>query len=893
MFKRVSVLIGTVLFALVVLSGLIWAASTYAVTHSSADQTGPLGVLQASLVVTKTGDLHARIGDDVVYPITVCNTGHVTLSKVLVVDSLIPGVDGDYAPSLFPQACETHTFTRTVQPADPHPWLTNTVTATYQVQGSASIVITVTASHAVRLTSPGLAITKTGDSRARVGDDVTYPITVCNASGVTLTRLSIVDSLIPGVDGHYNPSLPPATCETHTFTRTVRLTDLHPLINVVTATYQVLGGPDVLVATDTHAVDLLVADLAITKSARPRSGPSGAPITFTITFTNNGPFTATDVIISDWLPDDTHYISGTGSLVYGTGSLNLLAWRLPVLPPSSTYSFDLHLNYDGPLCQGTLTNTVAITSTTTPDPNPHNNRATATYQLLPSVNLAIAKHDGMGPHATLGRAAVRPGERLTYTIAYTNQGPCAATNVVLTETLPQDSAYVGSGWTRIGERAYIQAVGDLQPGQSSSTTLIIQLHDPELFPLGVDLLTNTVRISAGGSGIGPTGAVDVITTPLRTDLKLYIANRDLGTLDVFNTTAFEYLWTIPLTATNGHPASPFGMAISGTRLFVVGFGEGTDLDTRSSLYVVDTENDAVVDMVPIGRHAIHVAVYQDRVYVANHSASFEGITIINANPPYDVVERLECTRDGRCFDYGFFGITVDERRGRLYATKRDNDYCGIWTLTPSADGAELDLVETRGEHPSSIVYNPHDDRVYVTFGLIDQLWVYNPGNGMALVNKIETGLQDPVDPGYGGHGLIAVGRCVFVSNYRGESLTTIVNGDCVSTPGTGSARLTLKSSSQVLYLPVMSKNSNALFRAPTALIPLGGRPMGLTAAGNYLFVTLPEDGDGRPLNRIAVVDLRTMRVVREITVRDGRPHFVILARGNTDEAARQGYDDGD
>jgi uncharacterized repeat protein (TIGR01451 family) len=647
--------------------------------------------------------------------------------------------------------------------------------------------------------------------------------------------------------------------------------------------------PGLNIAKTGHSrATLATADLAITKSVRPRSGLPGVPITFTITFANNGPLTATDVIISDWLPDDTHYITGTGSLVYGTGSLNLLAWRIPAVLPSSTYSFDLHLNYDGSLCQGTLTNTVAITSTTTPDPNPHNNQATATYQLLPSLNLDIAKHDGIGPHSTLSWAAVQPGERLTYTIVYTNRGPCAATNVVLTETLPQNSAYVGSGWTYAGERTYTQTVSDLQPGQSSSTTFMVQLHDPDLFPLGVDFMTNTVRVSARGPGVSSASDVDVVTTPLRTDTKLYIANRDLGTIDVFNTTAFDYLWTIHLTATNGHPASPFGIAISGTRLFVAGFGEGTDLDTRSSLYVVDTESDTVVDMVPIGRHAIHVAIYRDRVYVANHSANFEGITIINANPPYDVVDRLECTRDGRCFGYGFFGITVDERRGRLYATKRDNDYCGIWTLTPSDDGPELDLVETRGEHPSSIVYNPDDDRVYVTFGLIDRLRIYNPGNGMALVNEIETGLQDPLDPGYGGHGLIAVGQCVFVSNYRGESLTTIVNGDCVSAPGTGSARLTFKPFSRVLYMPLMSKNSNALFRAPTAIIPLSGRPMGLTAAGNYLFVTLPEDGEGRPLNRVAVVDLRTMRVVREILVRDGRPHFVILAQGNTEEARRTG-----
>ena len=68
-----------------------------------------------------------------------CNRGDVTLNKVSVSDDLIPGIDSAYGPSLLVGECETRTFVRTVLPSDPHPWLTNTVTAIYRVNGSLNL----------------------------------------------------------------------------------------------------------------------------------------------------------------------------------------------------------------------------------------------------------------------------------------------------------------------------------------------------------------------------------------------------------------------------------------------------------------------------------------------------------------------------------------------------------------------------------------------------------------------------------------------------------------------------------------------------------------------------------------------------------------------------------
>ncbi len=60
-----------------------------------------------------------------------------------------------------------------------------------------------------------LYITKTATSLARVGDDVTCDITVRNKDSASLDKLSVTDSLIPGVDASFALVLPPYTCETH------------------------------------------------------------------------------------------------------------------------------------------------------------------------------------------------------------------------------------------------------------------------------------------------------------------------------------------------------------------------------------------------------------------------------------------------------------------------------------------------------------------------------------------------------------------------------------------------------------------------------------------------------------------------------------------------------
>ena len=81
-------------------------------------------------------------------------------------------------------------------------------------------------------------MTKVADELSKVGDPVTYTIEVCNPSiEITVTRQSVVDSLLGNITASFDATLAPGACDSATVSRTVLAGDPDPLVNTVTATY--------------------------------------------------------------------------------------------------------------------------------------------------------------------------------------------------------------------------------------------------------------------------------------------------------------------------------------------------------------------------------------------------------------------------------------------------------------------------------------------------------------------------------------------------------------------------------------------------------------------------------------------------------------------------------
>ncbi|WP_095987402.1 DUF7507 domain-containing protein [Cystobacter fuscus] len=122
----------------------------------------------------------------------------------------------------------------------------------------------------------------------------------------------------------------------------------------------------------------LDADLKLSKQASPASVVvTGQNITYTLTLTNQGPATATNVVVTDFLPASTHFVScaaNQGGVCGGAG--NNRSIHFASLAPSTTATITLVAAVNCNVADGTpIINSASVTSDT-PDANPTNNSAT-------------------------------------------------------------------------------------------------------------------------------------------------------------------------------------------------------------------------------------------------------------------------------------------------------------------------------------------------------------------------------------------------------------------------------------------------------------------------------------------------------------------------------------
>jgi uncharacterized repeat protein (TIGR01451 family) len=133
-----------------------------------------------------------------------------------------------------------------------------------------------------------------------------------------------------------------------------------------------------------------------------------------------------------------------------------------------------------------VVNSASVTSATA-DPNGANNSGDAPVVILASAEavLSIAK--------TTSSTTVAPGQTVLYSIAVANAGPSAATNVVVTDTLPAGLELVSATPTQgtcSGTTTIVCNLGSLAAGASAS----IALETRVIATTGT--ITNSATVSA-------------------------------------------------------------------------------------------------------------------------------------------------------------------------------------------------------------------------------------------------------------------------------------------------------------------------------------------------------------------------------------------------------------
>jgi uncharacterized repeat protein (TIGR01451 family) len=115
-------------------------------------------------------------------------------------------------------------------------------------------------------------------------------------------------------------------------------------------------------------------DISVSKTDSPDPVTVGNNLTYTITVSNNGPETATGVILTDTLPSSVTYVSATSTLGSCSESGNTVTCNIGTLSNGASATVTIVVT---PITAGTITNNATVTCNET-DSNPSNNTATAT-----------------------------------------------------------------------------------------------------------------------------------------------------------------------------------------------------------------------------------------------------------------------------------------------------------------------------------------------------------------------------------------------------------------------------------------------------------------------------------------------------------------------------------
>ncbi len=168
--------------------------------------------------------------------------------------------------------------------------------------------------------------------------------------------------------------------------------------------------------------------MEINKVVNDNSVSPGQRITYTITFTNNGPSTATGVVITDQIPSSLSNISASSSGVTITPTSSFsYVWNVGDLAPDAIGTITIGGDVSSTLTAATsFTNTAEITSSSSDSTG--NNNSSLVQVSVPEAQVEIGKF--------VNNANPGPGESITYTIIITNNGPDAATGLVVSDTLP-------------------------------------------------------------------------------------------------------------------------------------------------------------------------------------------------------------------------------------------------------------------------------------------------------------------------------------------------------------------------------------------------------------------------------------------------------------------------
>jgi uncharacterized repeat protein (TIGR01451 family) len=389
----------------------------------------------------------------------------------------------------------------------------------------------------VRCTKPRLVVDKTVNAEATAGGQVTYTLKVSNTGNAAAANVIAYDFWIDNNNNavQINPpfTFVSSTGSTCTFankafacpignlapneTKTVTLTFNIPANQFCNQTFMnqsdvhLATGPDTAVSNWDKAQVVVRcnqnADLSITKTGA-SSVIRGNTILYQILVSNQGPGTAQNIVVRDFIPAGLTFNSATGPTACSQNGSDIVCNEFS-LASGQNASFTLTFNVPTIAnCSQTvqIQNTAKVTSATA-DTNTGNNTSQV---VTTSVNCPATQSDVSV--TKVGPAAVTRGNTFTYSLTVQNTGPDSATNVVLIDFPTSGQTFVpaqsDSRCGLLGDGTIQCGLGTMAVGQQ---TVMLVFTTQSQQTCSQSTVSNRARVSASNDST-PSDFSNTVTT---------------------------------------------------------------------------------------------------------------------------------------------------------------------------------------------------------------------------------------------------------------------------------------------------------------------------------------------------------------------------------------------